>query len=456
MEYSRLIHDYLDGELDNVNQDVLFSELSHNQDLRIDFNRQVKLQIAAQNDLSALAPPAHTTNAIFASLGFSIPSQTFLQNMSKPAGAGIAATVAGTVMSFFARNIAVVSSIALTALITTSVIFVSQNYFTSNTKYAKNSNNSSVSERVLKGSTQIPITSSVETFADNGKLNTNSAQITENGNKNTSGNRNFTGNINNGNSGNSNRRSIANNTVRNSRQGPASSNAQNDLTLNSGEQNKNSQLQEGSLLLSPNDNFYQRVRLFTPTYGSHSGLVSNSNLPESIDFASYFSGASSDNTTWSVQGRQMNARSFKVYSGPSQQKKWNDDLSFTVLYKFDPYNNLGLEFGWENFSQVFTYMDAGRNNNWNQNPKLFWLGAAYRLNFLDYGIGDYIYPYLQFLVGGTGIGPLAKGQIGLQLRPINLINLSACLEGTGLGYKVSQTYYFTGKYGFSIGGGINF
>ena len=73
MNNSKLIHDYLDGKLQQPGQDMLFAELANNAELRNEFNQQMKMHMIAQNDMAMISPPAAATNAIFAELGFSIP-----------------------------------------------------------------------------------------------------------------------------------------------------------------------------------------------------------------------------------------------------------------------------------------------------------------------------------------------------------------------------------------------
>ena len=65
MEYNRLIHDYLDNELDPSREEELFSQISKNPDLRMEFNNQLQLHLVAQNDISTIAPPIDSTNFIF-------------------------------------------------------------------------------------------------------------------------------------------------------------------------------------------------------------------------------------------------------------------------------------------------------------------------------------------------------------------------------------------------------
>ena len=85
MSYSRLIHEYLDGQTDIVQEDILFAELAKNPDLRIEFNEQVQLQNVALTDMRTITPPAETTNAIFSKLGFTIPSKEFMNRISATA-----------------------------------------------------------------------------------------------------------------------------------------------------------------------------------------------------------------------------------------------------------------------------------------------------------------------------------------------------------------------------------
>ncbi|MBI3257901.1 MAG: hypothetical protein HYZ54_00220 [Ignavibacteriae bacterium] len=76
MLYGKLIHDYLDGSLDSNEEDLLFAEMSANQEVRREFQLQAKLNSTIKKDMSLATTPVEATQAVFASLGFALPSNS--------------------------------------------------------------------------------------------------------------------------------------------------------------------------------------------------------------------------------------------------------------------------------------------------------------------------------------------------------------------------------------------
>jgi hypothetical protein len=76
MTYERLIHEYLDEGLNEEMQQQLFSQLSLDESLRLEFNKQMKLHLLAKEDFEANAPSIELTNKVFQSAGFSVPFAT--------------------------------------------------------------------------------------------------------------------------------------------------------------------------------------------------------------------------------------------------------------------------------------------------------------------------------------------------------------------------------------------
>jgi hypothetical protein len=70
----RMLHAFLDGELDSAHEEVLFRTLSSDPDLRTEMQDNLAIRKAIQHDTDAFTPPAAATAAIFGALGFSIPS----------------------------------------------------------------------------------------------------------------------------------------------------------------------------------------------------------------------------------------------------------------------------------------------------------------------------------------------------------------------------------------------
>ena len=70
---ARMLHAFLDGELDSAHEEVLFSKLASSSDLRAEMQDQLAIRTAIQHDTDAFTPPAAATAAVFGALGFSIP-----------------------------------------------------------------------------------------------------------------------------------------------------------------------------------------------------------------------------------------------------------------------------------------------------------------------------------------------------------------------------------------------
>jgi hypothetical protein len=70
METDRLIHDYIDGNISESQEDQLFSNLAEDSSLRADFKQQLKITSAVHKDLTAFTPRAASTLNIFDKLGF--------------------------------------------------------------------------------------------------------------------------------------------------------------------------------------------------------------------------------------------------------------------------------------------------------------------------------------------------------------------------------------------------
>lgn len=70
MDYTYLIHTYLEGRLEEPLEEVLFGELSRNGALRKELSAQINLTNAAKRDASSILPTEAEKTALFAELGF--------------------------------------------------------------------------------------------------------------------------------------------------------------------------------------------------------------------------------------------------------------------------------------------------------------------------------------------------------------------------------------------------
>jgi|GEM_PF-1554067 len=76
MNHDNLINEYFDGNLDSTNQELLFSELSNNEELRYDFNQLFAMKLAIGKDTAAFVPAVSTSETLFANLGIAGASST--------------------------------------------------------------------------------------------------------------------------------------------------------------------------------------------------------------------------------------------------------------------------------------------------------------------------------------------------------------------------------------------
>lgn len=132
MSYNKLIHDYLDTGLAQPQEDALFHALASNQSLRGEFNQQLSIMKIAANDMNSISPPIETTNAVFSSLGFTIPSSNYTteaivnESRRKP-GASLFASASGVgILNIFKDNFNTLASIGMAAIISTLLFMTFQ------------------------------------------------------------------------------------------------------------------------------------------------------------------------------------------------------------------------------------------------------------------------------------------------------------------------------------------
>ncbi len=158
---------------------------------------------------------------------------------------------------------------------------------------------------------------------------------------------------------------------------------------------------------------------------------------------------------WTPFPLMLSLRGFVARSYPAGSLESKSDPMFNNVAAgvFLPVTDdiwLGLECGQEAFMQVFEGREGARLVEIKQNPRLFWAGAAlrYELSQAEF-VG--LLPTANLMVGGTDVGPLAKGLIGLTLRPERHVALSFGFEGSLLAYDFQQTWFTSSKLGIYYG-----
>ena len=460
-----MIHDYLDGELDQMQQDILFAELATNQDLRFDFNQQVKLQVVAQSDMAMITPPLEATNKIFASLGFSIPTEEFLKSL---AGDTVATSPISSIKRFWVKHFALNVILLFLLFMSGTMLVMNPDIFNTkggtNAGIIKEQNVNKENNNNFSGMSSIPIVRSIAgdqgnnpNIADNGSVVRHSSRIPRTNNNNIFGTNSNSG-IQSGNSANTvdigNGANLSGNGLnQNQRENIFSDNelisdASQDMNLtNSAYRRVNSSMSTNSnVLVNPTQSKQDIYRYNGPT-----NFIINP-----------FSLVSVDNSNWTIQVRRLLLNpAQKIDLSQSfdkpEENNWNNNIAFSAMYKTNPYFSFGVEIGWEAFNQIFTFTDGnGQSKSQRQSPQLMWVGASCKLIASDYLWENVVYPYAQFTAGGTSVGTILRGQAGLMLQPSSLFRLNVGYEAAGLLYVVKPTIYGSLNYGFTFGGSVNF
>ena len=123
MDYSELLHDFLDGELNPVHEDTLFSALQTNESLRLEMKDLLEMRRAVEADKVAFMPSATSTNAIFSQLGFAAPAAAGAGALAGTGGA-LAASTSGGAVAGAGFGLAQVFGVVAGAALLTSLVFI--------------------------------------------------------------------------------------------------------------------------------------------------------------------------------------------------------------------------------------------------------------------------------------------------------------------------------------------
>lgn len=444
MTNSRFIHEYLDGGLGETERDSLFSLLSSDRGLQREFDSQMRLHLIAQSDMSAISPPIDVTNTIFSQLGFSIPTT----------GSNVAS--GNFIVRFWSANSRALISAIATFLLTSLAFFGFRAYTETQSNIASKSDYTGQFH-----SSSLPLVSSV--LNNDGYLSTKSNNEYEK--QNTLSEKHGSSGIR-----QNKQRSVTNNftTVNNNEDNSSNQPAVLGAGTDYDENNANSTTED-------ENTFLNNVTIATFDYdgpGSinkqmleNSGLTGNNYFSNNVNNSwknqknTAFLNSSSLLDNWSINKdysftlNYLNNNATPNFNIPTSNSKFQN-LSATLLYKIDNNSSIGLSCGRECFTQEFALNNNSSPSIIRQNPLLTWYGISYRYLRHDLYEVTWLNPFINAFVGGAGVGPFIKSDIGINFRISNYFALSFGYSGSALIYNVQGKIYKTFKYGPMYG--INF
>ncbi len=422
MNNSKLIHDYLDGNLKQPEQDMLFAELANNSEMRNEFNQQMKLHMIAQNDMALITPPAATANTIFAELGFRIPPG---DTPSSGASAGFGSNITRIFKKLLPNMVTAIVAAALTAFILYWLLDFG------NTDFANKAGANSSDAKPLVSSKGDNMQIVPVYPQQNGLSEADVQRIINNAM--------------------SNYMNKVDNYYRDYYA------ALLNLTKNnSQEQNRNANVTE-----QPNSNFKFWEYLVNNNQEqprNNNSLTTDNNK---MNRDAYLTLTPNTNPNSIISNFNLSFRGFSTRSNinidvPSQSNPWFNNMSAGASYNLHPNHALGVAIGQEAFAQVFNRKLYGEDLKYFQNPLLFWYGATYRYSLKQLFVPNVFYPYIELMGGFTKVGPMGRAQVGLSYSPDKRVTLNLGLEGTGLWYNVQGKVYQTNKIGLTYGVNISY
>lgn len=159
---------------------------------------------------------------------------------------------------------------------------------------------------------------------------------------------------------------------------------------------------------------------------------------------------------FSIELRTLIGNSSPDITLPSQVDGFTADRSLAFTYEFGNNFVLGIEGGRESFGQEYRTVILDRAATVRQNPQLFWAGLVTRYDLRVLSPVDVVFPYVQSIVGTSEVGPLGKGILGLRTTPEEPIVLSLGVEFSRLWYNINGARFTSDKLGWFYGASVRF
>ncbi len=146
--------------------------------------------------------------------------------------------------------------------------------------------------------------------------------------------------------------------------------------------------------------------------------------------------------------RGSESRALPIGALPAGANPWFNDIAIGAYYGLSYEHQVGVEIGYEAFGKKYTINGENGLLERQSYPVLPWIGAVYRYSARSTGK---FYPYGQILFGGTRLGPLSKGIIGVSYSPDSRTTLSLGLEGSLFMYRNQSKWVSSSKAGITYG-----
>ncbi len=436
MNYSELIHDFLDGTMEQAEEEELLMAIARRADLREELRQALALKAAFKADFQALTPPMHLTNSIFAEMGFAAPGASAL-GTSALATVGTSASAPVATGGMFSAIYTFLQGSFLTALASsflTAALFLTWNHFASE--------ESGQQERIV----QLPASLALQ------RITPQASYLQETKHLHTVTREQWTS---------SSTHNFEQNNIRNfNSQEQEQSSAQqrqdeSGFGISSSSNSIVSTPSDATTSTSPDNALPPAALASTVREPSLPTVAPNKqyqtiSAPEPISLT-----AATPDADGFFQHLQINARGITSVSLPratlpSNPSSFLRNTAIGALYRLTEQHCFGFEFGEEAFFQRFRATDGERQlvMDVQQNPSLLWAGLAYRYVMMP---ENNVSPILHTVLGGTQIGATGRVMLGLNYSPDARTQFTLGVESSALVYTHQGIWYASPKIGITYG-----
>ena len=438
---SDLIYLFIDGESDNIQQQMLFKELANNTDLQLEFQQALEITRGFAGDKASTYPSAELTKNVFAKAGFSTPVSP--NNLIPISETGDVITSNVVKSSFFQRHLLNIFSAIGAALLTTALflLFINPVFYGNNDDiYKGNGNNFSVNTNQntsneqsgnKSAQNQVPLVSSYET------------------------------------SGNAQPQTKIIYRIKYI-EVPARNNSSNVINTDSEDKNnvvltdvtdsrkiETSQRIDPKTLLSSrlsNENIPDANPLIYKDISNQLLSISNNNIPNRSYEINTVKRAplGIELEFCGVSGLAY----FPVRDIESYPKDIFNNVRFAIRKNLSEHHSISVMTGKEDF-QMYSLLWNKTSPVFTKEPNIFWAGAGYRYTFDNIAFLN-LKPYSEIVVGGSKFGMISKGIIGFTYIAEDALNFYLGFEGTLQTYELQSKLKAATKIGLIYTIGIRF
>ncbi len=421
MDYSELLHDFLDGELNPIHEDALFGALQRNEHLRLEMKDLLEMRRAVEADKAAFLPSASSTNAIFSQLGFAAPT-----------AAGGAAALAGESTAVAAASgfgLAQMAGVFAGAALLTSLVFVGLIMPALDDQTGGSLAQADAPARILEADPiEFTLVSPPETIVlNNGIAAATAAPTVDTQRKD-------------GLPAAADRRGFSATTPveHSSHVDKQENHAWSEIAVE--EAIASSQLLAGESRLSRPTDAEQSTQFHTIE-----------SVPVAMNLSDEFTPEGMPSVTFELRGNG-DAKFFQKTDVESVGDPWFNEMSASMLLPVNEHFEFGVTFGQEVFSQVFYRDEAnGERIEYQQRPRLFWGGVTGRAYPLTENTAM-LAPYTQLTFGFNFFGTVIKPSTGLRFTPDNSrLSMYLGAEYSHLLYWEDQNMFSSGKLNLNYG-----